>query len=349
MGNEKTRRRVLQAGITTLAAAATGTLLTGSQSMACARVVIIGGGVAGGAASIAVKKGNPSAQVTLIERDPTRLAPKSKPTQVTDIASATGYRDLTAADVDLAIDEIVAIDWTSQHAVALSGRTFAFDHLILAPGIAAREEGIAGYNAMAAHEFPHAWTGGRQAYRLQAQIRAMADGGTIIIRAPAGSQRYSQGPYERATQFARYLVREKPRSKIIILDAKDDFPQQEHFLGEWASAFPEGMIEWIPARNGGQITAVDVKAKRLLGSGGWISGDVVNFIPAQMAGKIAQVGGLTNASGWCPVDSNNLCSRLQSSAYILGDANDADRGDKTAHNALRQARLCANARHFSVI
>lgn len=341
MGKEVTRRGILKAGAGSVAVASAGLLLGSRQSWASDRVVVIGGGVGGGTNSIALKQRNPHLRVTLVERDPTLLAPLANGPGLTDRARGVAYRDLLAVDVDIAIDEIVGVDWTARQAIALSGRTFGFDHLVVAPGIAPRDEGIEGYDAVAAYEFPHAWTSGRQAYRLQARIEAMADGDTMIIRVPAGPQRYPQGPYERAGRIARYLMREKPRSKIIILDAKDSFPHQLAWERDWADNIPKGMIEWVPASAGGNVTAIDVAGKRLAASGGWIAGDVINFIPAQQAGGIARLGGLVDETGWCPVMARSMQSRLQPAAWVLGDANDAEADGKTAKAAQRQAHSCA--------
>jgi len=341
MKNTMTRRKILKVSAGTVALAACGTLLAGALGKGSGKIVVIGGGAAGGAVSIAVKSKNPDYRVTLIERDPTRLAPQKKRPMLTGMAHSVAYSDLMAANIDLGVDEIAGIDWTAKQAIAFSGRKFPFDHLVVAPGITPQEEGIEGYGPVAAHEFPHAWTGGRQAYRLQAQIEAMADGGTVIIRVPAGPQRFPIGPYQRAERIARYLVNNKPRSKVIILDEKDSFPNQDAFQQEWAANFPDGLIEWVSASAGGRVSAIDVAQKSLQGSGGWVRGDVINFIPAQQAGVIAQTAGLTDATGWCPVETNSLRSRLQSSASILGDANNAGNGDKSADNARLQARICA--------
>jgi NADPH-dependent 2,4-dienoyl-CoA reductase/sulfur reductase-like enzyme len=334
-----TRRSLLKAG--SMAVASVGLLLGSKPSWASHRVVVIGAGVGGGTTAIALKQRNPHLRVTLVERDPTLLAPLANRPGLTDGARGVAYQDLLAADVNIAIDDVVGVDWTARQAVALSGRTFGFDHVVVAPGIAPRDEGIEGYDAVAAYEFPHAWASGRQAYRLQAQIEAMADGGTMIIRVPAGPQRYPQGPYERAERVARYLMREKPRSKIIILDAKDSFPPELALARGWADDIPKDMIEWVPASAGGNVNAVDVAGKRLAAGCGWIAGDVINFIPAQQAGEIARLGGLIDETGWCPVTARSMQSRLQPAAWVLGDANDAEAGGKTAEAAQRQAHSCA--------
>ena len=61
----------------------------------------------------------------------------------------------------------------------------------------------------------------------------MADGGTVVISAPANPFRCPPGPYERASLIAYHLKKAKPRSKLIILDAKDNFSKQRLFQNAW--------------------------------------------------------------------------------------------------------------------
>ena len=48
----------------------------------------------------------------------------------------------------------------------------------------------------------------------------MPDGGTFIMVAPENPFRCPPGPYERASMVAHYFKQNKPKSKILILDAK---------------------------------------------------------------------------------------------------------------------------------
>src|SRR5690606_36609880 len=116
---------------------------------------------------------------------------------------------------------------------------------------------------------------------------------------PDNPFRCPPGPYERASVIANYLKRHKPKSKILILDAKEGFSKQGLFMEGWKKLYP-GMIEWVPGAKGGKVTAVDPKTKTLEGEFEKYTGDVVNVIPPQRAGEIAHVAGLADASGWCP-------------------------------------------------
>ena len=73
------------------------------------------------------------------------------------------------------------------------------------------------------------------------------------------------------------------------------------------------------------------------------TGDVVNFIPAQKAGKIAQVSGLADKTEWCPVDQQTFESTLQPGVHVIGDASIAAPMPKSGFAASTQAKVCAEA------
>src|SRR5258708_19207410 len=106
---------------------------------------------------------------------------------------------------------------------------------------------------------PHAWKAGAQTVLLRRQLEAMADGGLVVISAPPNPFRCPPGPYERASLIAYYLKTKKPKSKLIILDAKDAFSKQRLFQNAWAALYPE-LIEWVPLSSGGKVTSVDPPA-----------------------------------------------------------------------------------------
>ena len=85
-----------------------------------------------------------------------------------------------------------------------------------------------------------------------ASSKPWTDGGTVVIAAPANPFRCPPGPYERASLIAHYLKTHKPRSKLLILDAKDTFSKQKLFQAAWKSLYP-GMIEWVGLSSGGKV------------------------------------------------------------------------------------------------
>src|ERR1700746_957839 len=101
------------------------------------------------------------------------------------------------------------------------------------------------------------------------------------------------GPNERGCLLAFYFKHFKPRAKILILDAKDTFFEQDLFQDAWNRHYP-GMIEWLPGQFTGGVKSIDVKARVIKTAGETFKASVANIIPAQMAGELAQRVGLAD-------------------------------------------------------
>jgi NADPH-dependent 2,4-dienoyl-CoA reductase/sulfur reductase-like enzyme len=309
------------------------------------RVVVIGGGFAGATCARFVKRLDPRITVTLVEASQTFTAcPFSN-------GVIAGLRDLKAQQFgyDKVAREGIAMNFAPATAVDVQGRVVAlsngarlnYDRLVVAPGIDIRWDGLPGYTEAAAERMPHAWKAGEQTQLLRNQLEAMADGGTVIISAPANPFRCPPGPYERASLIAYYLKTKKPKSKLIVLDAKDAFSKQGLFLGAWKELYPS--LEWVSLSKGGKVNSVDVGAMTLVTDFGRHKGDVVNVIPPQKAGRIAEVAGVTNNTGWCPINPVTFESTLQTDVHVIGDATIAGAMPKSAFTANAQAKVCAAA------
>ena len=74
-----------------------------------------------------------------------------------------------------------------------------------------------------------------------------------------------------------------------------------------------------------------------------IKADVLNVIPPQRAGTVAQVSGLADDSGWCPVDAKTFESTLHKGVHVIGDSVIAGAMPKSAYAANSQAKVCAAA------
>jgi NADPH-dependent 2,4-dienoyl-CoA reductase/sulfur reductase-like enzyme len=223
-----------------------------------------------------------------------------------------------------------------------SATTLSYDRLVMAPGIDIRWDGLPGYDEAAAATMPHAWKAGEQTTLLRAQLEAMPDGGTVIMSAPANPFRCPPGPYERASLIAWYLKTKKPKSKLLLLDAKDAFSKQRLFQNAWKELYPD-TLEWVSLSKGGKVTAVDVATKTFKTDFGDHKADVANVIPPQRAGAIAQSAGVADRSGWCPVDPVTFESKLVPGIHVIGDAAIMGAMPKSAFAANSQAKVCAAA------
>jgi hypothetical protein len=164
----------------------------------------------------------------------------------------------------------------------------------------------------------------------------------VVIAAPANPFRCPPGPYERASLIAHYLKTKKPRSKLIILDAKDAFSKQRLFQAAWTELYP-GLLEWVPLSKGGNVTSVDAATRTLVTDFGRHTAAVANVIPPQKAGRIAEAAGVADRTGWCPIDPVTFESKLQTHIHVIVDAAIAGAMPKSAFAANSQAKTCAAA------
>jgi sulfide dehydrogenase [flavocytochrome c] flavoprotein subunit len=318
-----------------------------AYGQASARVVVIGGGFGGATAARYLKKASPQLQVTLVE--PNRrfvTCPYSNLViggwrKIDSISF--GYDRLARSGITVAQDSAAAIEHDRKRVRLAGGRMLPYDRLIVSPGIDIRWNAIAGYDEKAAQAMPHAWRAGEQTLVLRRQLEAMPDGGLFVMAAPANPFRCPPGPYERASMIASYLKGAKPRSKILILDAKENFSKQPLFQDAWTKLYP-GMIEWVPVGKDGKVVKVDVRSKTLESEFGQMhKAAVANVIPPQMAGRIARDSGLADQSGWCPIDASSFESKLVKGIHVVGDATIAAPMPKSGFAASSQGKVAAIA------
>ena len=307
------------------------------------RVVVVGGGFAGATCARFIKRVDPRINVTLVEASRTFTA-----CPFSNVVIA-GLRELPAqqfnydklAGVTVALTAATAVDADSRSVTLADGNRLAYDRLVMAPGIDIRWDALPGYNEAAAERMPHAWRAGEQTLLLRRQLEAMADGGTVVMSAPANPFRCPPGPYERASLIAYYLKTKKPRSKLIMLDAKDAFSKQRLFQNAWAALYPN--LEWVPLSKGGKVSAVEVGEMTLVTDFARHKADVANVIPPQKAARIAELAGVADRTGWCPIDPVTFESKLRPNIHVIGDAAIAGAMPKSAFAANSQAKVCAVA------
>ena len=311
------------------------------------RVLIIGGGFGGATCAKYLRRADPSIEVTLVEREPNYI---TGPMSNAVIGGLRSMASITVSFAELASrhgvrviqGNVVEIDTVAQSVALEGGDSLPYDRLVVAPGIDHDYSGIHGITESVTRRMPHAWTPGPQTQLLRSQLEAMDNGGTVIISVPANPYRCPPGPYERASLMAHYLKQAKPDSKILILDAKESFAKQELFMQGWDTLYP-GMIEWVPSTMGGAVSGVDPKDMNVICDTERHTGDVINLIPPERAGHIAQIGGLADESGWCPVDPVTFESTLQSGIHVIGDAAQAGKLPKSGAVANAEGKVCAAA------
>jgi len=346
MGNLKRRNFIKLGGISLIAGGAA----LGAPNIvlgATRKVVVIGGGAGGTIAAKYIKKADRSIDVTLIETNKTyhtcfmsnEVIGGNRKIETLRYE----YEGLKKHGINVVHSSASAIDVDNKKVVTADGVTLGYDRLVVSPGISLKMAAIEGYDEESALVMPHAWKAGPQTSRLRKQLEDMNNGGVVIIAPPNNPFRCPPGPYERVSQIAYYLKQSKPKSKILILDAKDKFSKQSLFTQGWKARY-DGMIDWVPGTDtGGGVTSVS--AKEMIASTDFedFKGDVINIIPPQEAGLIAQSSGLADSSGWCPVHVDTFESSIHKGIHVIGDACVATGMPKSGYAANSQGKVCAAA------
>jgi len=312
---------------------------------AAGRVVVIGGGFAGATAARAIKALDARVSVTLLEPAETFTACPFSNEVIVGLrelsAQQFAYDGVRRAGVEVARAFAIGVFPDARVVEAFGGARFDYDRLVIAPGVDIDWNGLPGYDEKAANTMPHAWKAGEQTMLLRRQLEAMTDGGLVVVSAPANPYRCPPGPYERASLIAWWLKAHRPKSKLLLLDAKDVFSKQKLFQNAWAALYPN--LEWVSLSSGGKVVSVDAGSLTFETEFGKHKADVGNVIPPQKAGAIAAIAGVADRTGWCPINPATFESTLRKNIHVIGDAAIAGAMPKSAFAANAQAKACASA------
>ena len=321
-------------------------MLSKAAIQAKGRILVIGGGYAGATAAKYLRDwSNGGLDVIVVEPSSQFV---SCPLSNLVLGGNKNINDLTFGydllksnhGIQWVTDEVVSID-TASRVVKMKQGELAYDRLVIAPGIDFMYEQLPMLQTPQAQEVvPHAWKAGKQTVNLRKQLESMKDGGVFVMSIPKAPYRCPPGPYERVCQVAFYLKNHKPNSKIIVLDANAEIISKKGlFTKVWAEMYA-GMIDYRPNSS---VVDVDIATKTVKTEFESVEANVLNVIPLQRAGKIAQIVGAANVDKrWCEVNFLTYESKLVPNVHIIGDSVSAAL-PKSAHMATSQARVCANA------
>src|SRR5215468_11142017 len=314
--SSQNRRQVLA---TIGAVVSTAGLCAPSLAQSSPRVVVIGGGFAGATAARAIKAADSRLAVSLIESNRTFTACPFSNLVIAGLRELTaqqfGYDKLAASGVEVVFATASGVDAGARRVALDNGGTLSYDRLVVAPGIDIHWDGLAGYGEAAAETMPHAWKAGAQTLLLRRQLEALEDGGLVVMSVPANPFRCPPGPYERASLIAHYLKTHKPKSKILILDAKDTFTKQALFRAAWARLYP-GVLEWVSGSQGGRVSRIDPRAGTVHTDFDEYKPAVANIVPPQRAAAIARAAGLDDGKGWCTVQPRTFESTVHPGIHL---------------------------------
>ncbi len=340
------RRDVLKFSAAGVAVGALGACATPGGSKG--KVVVVGGGWGGATAAKYLRLWSDGGiDVTLIEPNTSFV---SCPISNLVIGGSrrieqltTNYDGLRRHGVNVVHDTVTAIDPDKRQVRLASGQTLPFDRAVVSPGIEFMFEQVKGMSPAATETIPHAWKAGPQTLLLRRQLEAMANGGVVIMSIPLAPYRCPPGPYERACQIAHYLKANKPKSKLIVLDANPQVTSKGPlFTRVWKEDYA-GILEY---KANMAVAEVDVGGRRFVTNlGDSLKGDVLNLIPPQRAGNIARDAGLITANNrWCEVDWVSTESIKVKNVHVIGDATlSAPAMPKSGHMANQHGKAAAAA------
>ncbi len=327
--------------------AAGGLPVYGNRSHGGQRVAVIGGGFGGATAAKYLKRLSPGLDVVLVEPQKRYYTCPFTNLYLGGMREfetlGHDYRELSRLGVRIVSQTAVDVDAEGRRLRLADGDSLSWDRLILSPGIDFRWGELEGYGREAADKAPHAWKPGPQSRLLRRQLLEMPDGGTFVLVAPDNPFRCPPGPYERVSMVAHYFKTHKPRSKVLLLDAKDNFSKQGLFLEGWKENYGD-MIEWVGRSNDGRVVRVNADKLEVETEFGEIHrANVLNVVPPQKAGFIADRAGVTDESGWVPVQPRTFESKQVPGIYVIGDATQAAPMPKSGFVANTQAKVTARA------
>jgi sulfide dehydrogenase [flavocytochrome c] flavoprotein chain len=326
---------------------------------ATGRVVVVGGGMAGATVAKYLRLwSNKTIDVTLVEKSSVYTSNIMSNLAVTGQVSMGsldfGYASLVRNHgIKLVTASVVGIESVSGGTWKVSVRsstgamsTLYADRVILAPGIqmdAVPETN----NPAAAASILHAWQAGAQTSQLRSQLASMPAGGTFVMSIPPKPYRCPPGPYERACVVADYLKRNKPNSKIIVLDANPGITAEVHNFTYAFQNMYAGVLEYVPNT---QVLSVNSATRTVSTSWGDFQSAVLNVIPSHRAGAVVQSVGLANSTDkpFAQVDVRTFQSVERPGLHVIGDSHrTAGVGGSglpmAGHVGNQGAKICASA------
>ncbi|WP_428828232.1 FCSD flavin-binding domain-containing protein [Azonexus sp. IMCC34842] len=341
------RRDFLKVGATAGALASLYGCAGGNK--ASGHVVVVGGGYGGATVAKYLRMWSEGGvQVTLIERNPTFI---SCPISNLVIGGTKTMADITVSydnlkskwGIRVIQDDVLAVDSGKRTVTLKTGGTMSYDRLVLSPGVDFMFDQIPGLNnADAQGKILHAWKAGPQTVALRQQLESMKDGGTYAISIPKAPYRCPPGPYERACLVADYFKQNKPKSKVVILDANEDVTSKKGlFTKAWSDLY-KGIIEY---RNNSEVKDVEVGSNTAVLEFDKFKADVLNIIPPHRAGDIAAKSGLKLINNrWVDINWLSMESTNTPGVHVLGDAIfPAPTMPKSGHMANQHGKLAAAA------
>jgi sulfide:quinone oxidoreductase len=280
--------------------------------------LVLGAGLGGMVAAQTLRRLLPREhRVVLVERAERHVFPPSLLWLMVGARSAEAISrpcsDAVRPGIELVRGAVTAIDPAAK-TVQVGEQTLRGDALVIALGA-----------EYAPHAIPGLAEAGLCIYTLEGAT-AIRDAlerfesGRLVVLTAAPQYKCPAGPYEAALLVDDFL-RKRGRRDRINIDFYAAEPGPMMVAGAKVSAGVRAMVEarGIAYRPEHQVKSVDQKAQRIEFANGVTAGfDLLLYVPPHRAPEAVKAAGLTDASGWIPVDRHTLATRFPD-VYAVGD------------------------------
>lgn len=313
------RRAVIRVGVAGVGACIAGCATTSDAGKP--RVVVVGGGWGGLGAARTLAEGGKVA-VTLIEPNDGFMSCPLSVHYVAGFTAASDYQrsyaNVDRAGIRRVRARVTEIDRAGS-AVVAGGQRYAYDFLVLSPGIEYMEDAVQGY-AAAREQLPVGFRAFEQA-AVRQQVDAFLDrGGEFVISVPKPPYRCPPAPYERAFLIAEQMKRRGTKGKIVIVDANPN-PTPPPIAGPIVNAMKSVYASEIEYLTNTEVTAVDMVRRVLVTPTGDVKFSHANLVLPMRAPALVRQAGL--GERWAAVKLPSFQTQADEKIYVIGDASGA--------------------------
>ena len=281
-------------------------------------VIVLGGGVGGLVAANELRKRlGREHRVVLVDKDGRHVFSPSFLWLIIGLRQPDKIvRDLAVLEkkgIEVVKGEVESID-PSRNKVQVDGREWEADYLVVSLGA-----------DLAPEQVPGLAEAGHNLYTLEGAIairdaRKTLTEGRLVVLTSRPLYKCPAAPYEAAMLLDYDLRKRKMRDRVSV----DIYAAEAKPLAVTGPAFSEQVRQMVEQKGIAyhpqhQVTEVDPASKTLrFANGAEVRFDFLVYVPPHVAPSVIQEAGLTNESGWVPVDRHTMETRFPG-VYAIGD------------------------------
>ena len=280
------------------------------------QILVLGGGVGGLVASnVLAERLGDRAKVTLVERKDKFQFPPSYPWLMLGMRKPEqvqkGLGTLRKKGIKVVNDEVSSID-VEKRVVGTKGGDLYYDHLVLALGAEYALDAIPGFREHARHVYDL-----ESALRFKDAIERF-QGGRVAIGISRTPFKCPAAPYEVALLLEDYFAKKGMREKVRF----EFFTPEPMPVPAVGPEIGGKVLEFLRSKGIGyhpRMKAVEIRPGEVRFDGGdAIPFDLLFCVPPHVAPSVVVEAGLTDETGWVPVDPRTLETK-HPGVFAVGD------------------------------